>query len=131
MFTLNRLSFSQDGVFGLMISDQGDTYRVLEHAFLQPDGSYKPKVMVGTYTCQRHAPNKFPYETFELVDVPPFMGEPVTGILIHIGNFDKDSDGCLLIGIGQEANMITESKIAFDKFMASLAGVEHFQLTIR
>ena len=131
MYTLNRTSYSEDGVFGLLISDDGQTFYTLEHSYKQADGSYKPKVALGTYICQRHAPNRLPYETFEVTNVPDFMDNSVTGILLHIGNYNKDSDGCILLGKGQTASMITHSKEAFEEFMSSLEGTNDFQLIIK
>lgn len=132
MYTFNRTSISQEGAFGLMIGDiMGDTYYTLEHVYQQPNGSWLPKVPVGIYTCNRHPPIRLPYETFELENTPDFMGQPVNGILIHIGNYLKDSEGCILIGKGQTENMITNSKEAFDEFMKTLEGINSFDLTIK
>lgn len=131
MLTLNRTSKSPDGVFGLMISEEGRAYFTLEHAYVQSDGSIEPKVALGTYICSRHAPNRLPYDTFELNGVPDFMGSPVSGILIHIGNYNQNSDGCIMLGTGQTDAMITNSKEAFDDFMSSLEGIDSFELTIK
>lgn len=131
MYTLNRTSYSEDGVFGLLISDSGQTFYTLEHSYKQADNSFKPKLSLGTYTCQRHAPNRLPYETFEVMNVPDFMGNSVTGILLHIGNYNKDSDGCILVGTGQAEAMITNSREAFKEFMDSLEGTDSFELIIK
>lgn len=131
MFTLNRTSKSPDGVFGLMISDIGKTYFTLEHAYIQTEGSIEPKIALGVYTCLRHPPNRLPYVTFEVTGVPNFMGQPVDGILIHIGNYQKDSIGCILLGTGQTDTMVAHSKEAFDDFMSSLEGIDSFELTIK
>ena len=130
-FTVNRTSFSSEGVFGVLIGDNGDTYYTLEHAYQQPDNSYAPKVATGIYTCVRHAPNRLPYATFEVTGVPDFMGQPVTGILLHIGNYNKDSEGCFLLGLAQSQNMVTNSEEAFNKFMTSLEGTDSFELTVK
>lgn len=130
-FTLNRISLSEQGVFGVMIGEDTSSYHTLEHSFQQQDGNFAPKVAIGTYNCIRHAPNRLPYETFEIANVPDFMGEPVTGILIHIGNYNKDSDGCILIGKSQVDSMVTNSKEAFGEFMNSLKDVSSFELTIK
>lgn len=131
MYTLNRFSFSESGILGIMLDEYGTVYNTLEHAYLQPNGSYSPKIAVGTYTCQRHAPNRLPYETFEVTNVPPFMGQDVTGILIHIGNYNQDSIGCILLGKSHTDTMITNSKEAFQEFMLSLEGTDSFELTIK
>lgn len=138
--TLTRKSFEKDGVFGTLTEDEtGKQLAVtLEHAYLSDSLTYgeewAPKVAAGVYVCKRHASNRLPYETFELQDVPDFQGQPVTGILIHKGNFDKDSEGCILLGqeISQQTDfrMVTSSAPTFNKFM-SLQTEDTFQLTIK
>jgi hypothetical protein len=124
--SINRTSFEAYGIFGVMMNEAGERLAcTLEHSF-----NNLPKVASGTYTCFRHAPNHLPYETFMLDNVPPFQGELVDGILIHIGNFNEDSDGCILLGQNRMGDMITLSRMTFEKFMALMSGVDSFQLTI-
>ena len=124
--TIKREEFSPNGVFGEMYDDKGNKIGVtLEHSF---NGT--PKVAPGTYTCLRHAPNRLPYETFELQNVPDFEGKPVTGILIHIGNYSSDSDGCILVGDQKNGDMIMNSKLTFAKFMELQDNVNEFTLVI-
>ncbi len=47
-----------------------------------------------------------------LIDVPGF-----TGIRIHIGNFPKDTEGCILVGTKLGIDKVVNSKIAFDGLM--------------
>jgi hypothetical protein len=129
-YTLNRTSYSEDGVFGIVINDEGHTFYTLEHAFYV-NGAYVPKVTAGTYTCVRYDSPDHGYQVFTLKDVPDFQGQPVSYIEIHIGNYNKDSDGCILLGENQLQNMITDSKDAFQKFMLSLAGQDSFQLVVK
>jgi hypothetical protein len=130
---LTRNDSTANGIFGVLSDEDGTELAVtLEHAYDSGhgNGSFVPKVASGTYLCQRHAPNRLPYETFELQDVPNFEDKPVTGILIHKGNFDKDSDGCILLGTARNGDMITSSAPIFNKFMTSLTGIQEFQLVI-
>jgi hypothetical protein len=136
--TLQRNEYREDGIFGQLFHlDTPINYYTLERAYADETGkNFIPKVAVGTYKCVRHAPNRLPYETFMLQNVPDFQGEPVTGILIHILNFNKESEGCIGIGerIGSQANgeeMLINSKIAFEKFMDLQHNVNEFWLTIR
>jgi hypothetical protein len=71
-----------------------------------------------------------PFETFEITGVPDH-----TGILLHPGNYDGDSSGCVLLGqnIITQPNgiqMITNSHHAFEDVMNSLVGITEFQLTV-
>lgn len=51
-----------------------------------------------------------------LLNVPGF-----TGIQIHSGNTNEDTEGCILLGVWREnADTIRGSKLAFDKFFVKL-----------
>jgi Family of unknown function (DUF5675) len=141
-FTLQRQASAKDGCFGTLTNDSGFECVTLEHAypvsFYSPNSTYEPKVVAGTYTCVLHQPNRLPYVTYELQNVPDFQGQPVSGILIHIGNFNKDSDGCILlgkmiqsIGDGTLSRMVASSSPTFKKFMAILNNELEFTLTIK
>jgi hypothetical protein len=125
---LKRTQYREDGIFGELKTLDGRLIAVtLEHAY--PIGSptvcaYQPKVAPGNYRCAKHAPNRLPYETYMLESVPDFQGQPVSGILIHILNFNEESEGCIGVGQGEtfstlkQEEMITASKLAFDNFMS-------------
>jgi hypothetical protein len=49
---------------------------------------------------------------------------------LHIGNFPKDSLGCILLGTSYGQNSIVDSTDAFNKFMAGLNGVNSFYLRV-
>lgn len=138
--TLKRNSSEAYGIFGTLYDEANNVIAVtLEHAYDSGlgNGSYAPKVAPGVYICQRHAPNRLSYETFELQNVPSFQNKDVSGILIHILNYDAESEGC--IGVGRNVvpnpnksgkNMITSSKNTFLKIMDLQKGLESFTLTI-
>jgi hypothetical protein len=133
---LTRGSFRPDGIFGSLETAEGFSLAyTLEHSYPAEAGKWVAKVAPGLYSCVRHPPNRLPYETFLLEKVPPFQGKPVEGILLHKGNFDKDSEGCILLGTGRSMTasglIIVQSKEAFDKFMALQARLPGFQLLIR
>lgn len=50
-------------------------------------------------------------------------------IEIHVGNFVKDTQGCILLGEGRGPDVLRRSKMAFDKFMERMGG-QDFMLTI-
>ena len=136
--TLTNLEYRADGIFGEMTDEIGSfVCATLQHAYDSGlgNGTFVPKVAAGTYICRRHAPNRLAYETFELQNVPDFQGTPVTGILIHKGNYDKDSEGCILIGADiskqTDAWMITSSAPTFNQFMKRQTNIHEFTLTIK
>lgn len=134
---LKRVEYRPDGIFGELLDEQGNLVaKTLEHAYpgYGPACSWVAKVHVGTYECVRHKPVRLSYETFMLKDVPDFMGKPVAGILIHVGNYDKDSEGCILLGdsVTESAGlkMVLHSRDTFQRFMAFQHGLPSFQLII-
>lgn len=57
------------------------------------------------------------YGMLEITQVPNFQY-----ILIHIGNFEKDTEGCLLVGEGSNSNhTITESTKAYERLYPIIA----------
>lgn len=135
-FILKRNTYRPDGIFGeLFIKGYPTSFCVtLEHAYKCENG-YEPKIAAGTYECRRRQSPKFAREVFQVLDVPPFHGTPVTDIEIHIGNFNHDSIGCILLGRTiQESDAgewaIDFSRATFDQFMDSLTGEETFRLTV-
>ena len=138
-----------DGIFSIMSSADGSlTGITLEHSYqmLGPELAYEAKLVNGIYVCKRGTgagPDGMHrlhdgvwFDTFEVMDVPDFRGKKVTGLLWHHGNFQEDSDGCILTGktlgwrLGGLIRMITWSDQTFKAFMKVQEGVDQFQLTV-
>jgi hypothetical protein len=120
--TLTRTSFEDTGVYGALAG--GDFKCVtLEHAY-EDD---QPKLLPGVYICVRgqHTLHSGPIETFEITGVPGH-----TGVLIHPGNAESASEGCVLVGEARVSDMITNSRVTFAAFLALHDGVDSFQLTV-
>ena len=127
--TLTRNSYEQDGVFGVLTNEDGARIAVtLEHAYLLLS-SYVPKIPPGTYTCVRGehqlASMLTPFSTFEITGVPGH-----TNLLFHAGNFNADSEGCILLGKNQAPGMVTDSKETFAYFMSLQDGLNEFTLEV-
>lgn len=133
-FTLTRGRADLYGIFGQIKAEDGSlTLCTLEHPF--SDGAaFVPKLATGVYTCQRgihRLHNLVPFETFEVMNVPDFQGKSVSGILCgHVGNYQKDSDGCVLLGTSFGTGCILDSMDAFEAFMAIQTGCDSYQLTV-
>jgi hypothetical protein len=57
----------------------------------------------------------FKKEMPHLLNVPCFEG-----IRIHVGNRPEDTEGCLLLGAYEGSDIIYNSKVTFDAFLAKL-----------
>jgi len=127
-FTLKRESYNSWGIVSTMTSDDNsESFTTLEHAYLQPDGTYKPKLNAGTHTCvlgDHNLEHSKGVQLYEITGVPNH-----SGILIHVGNYNDDSDGCVLIGSALGERSISGSKLALTKFMDLQAG-QSFTLTV-
>ncbi len=132
--TLFRSAYVSDGIFGELNSEDGSFQCVcLEHAYLIR-GFWTPKLPKGTYRCVRGVhrldDSKPPFVTFEVTNVPGH-----TGILFHSGNFNSDSQGCILLGHtiidrGDGTEMITSSRETFAMFLILQQDVNEFELTV-
>lgn len=122
-----------DGIFGVLYLNSERFCATLEHAFENASGNFFPKLPRGyTYTCVRgmhqleHGP---PFETFEITGVPGH-----SGILFHVGNYNRDSDGCCLLGesICTDSGdwWVNHSIATFKRFMAANADVDEFDLEV-
>jgi hypothetical protein len=82
--------------------------------FLEAGGTKVSKqtaIPRGTYKVRLTYSDRFGRVMPLVENVPQF-----TGIRIHIGNTEADTDGCILFGTKQDDH-ITASKVAFDVFM--------------
>lgn len=126
---LTRTDYLPEGIFGTLEDDQALFFMyTLEHSYL--DGEvYNPKIPKGTYTCVRgkHQLEHMtePFETFEITGVPNH-----DHILFHVGNYNKDSQGCVLLGLDLSGDEVIDSRKAFEIFMECQRGVNEFTLEV-
>lgn len=138
--TLWRQEFRDDGIFGhLMETGKGNFIAVtLEHSYKKlskiPPGEYLCKRGTGLGEGEFKGFHKLHdnvwFDTFEVMNVPGH-----TNILFHQGNYNKDSDGCILLGGGigfmnSGGQMITSSKLAFAGFMTMQKYCNEFKLIV-
>ena len=126
---LNRIDYKADGILSELIAG---SVRIVAHT-LEHSYDGKPKLQPGVYKCVRGTHklhDGIAFETFEVTGV-----EGHSGILFHVGNWNKDSDGCILVGdaisASKQGTLVTNSRVIFHEFMALQAGVDSFMLTVR
>lgn len=84
-----------------------------------PKGVYEVK--------KRHTEeSKYKYEHLHILDV-----EDRELILMHIGNYPKNSKGCILLGNTRALNFVGESRKAFYKLMYDLGSFQKIELIIK
>lgn len=86
----------------------------------------KPRsIPAGTYDVTLYKSPHTGYKVPLLHDVDDF-----SEVEIHIGNFPRDTKGCILVGLKIEGNSIGYSKSAFDLLMATLKDAERITINI-
>lgn len=145
--TLRRTDRRPDGIFSILAAASGVfSCKTLDHAY--PTTAYdqagavistgwSPKLIPGVYTCVRgmhtlltESGEPVTCARFEITGVDGYKG-----ILIHKGNVNNDSDGCVLTGLSIGVSSLgvwslVSSEIAFDTFMQMQIDVDSFQLVV-
>ena len=85
----------------------------------------KTAIPTGTYTVTLDivSPKFSKYKQYEFCNgkLPRLIGVPgFEGILIHIGNTEADTDGCLLVGKNNVVGKVTESTATFKSLYAKM-----------
>ena len=82
-----------------------------------PDNLNKTSISsipAGQYDCRRYSSDRYP-DTFQVMNVPDRYK-----ILFHAGNFDEDTEGCILVGRNTQRGKVLRSKETFDFLMEQL-----------
>jgi len=107
--TLYRVKSDQYGTHGQIEESLGD---VLCYTIERNDDLICAE---GTYACEPHIKSNNGQKCWILDDVP---GR--TGILIHTGNTENDSEGCIIIGLQSNGEGVLESELALQKLQNTL-----------
>lgn len=109
---LIRTKATPQSTTGKMSLDGVFAFYTLERAFKDPDWACIP---LGRYLLTLRPSERFKRIMPHLENVPGREG-----ILIHWGNFPKDSEGCVLVGMLPGDDAVWQSKEAFAKLMDRL-----------
>ena len=126
MYKLKRVSNTMDGVFGVLLDEQTFPLCVtLEESWLnnQRNISCIPE---GTYQVRKYSGTRYK-EVWKLDNVPNR-----SAILIHAGNTEYDTQGCILVGrrfgVLSQKRAILDSRSALTALRQTLP--DNFILTI-
>ena len=90
---------------------------------------HETAIPAGTYKVVVTMSNRFKRELPLLLDVPGYEG-----VRIHPGNTDKDTSGCILVGVTRGEDMVGGSRTAFntlfDAIQAARAAQELITLEV-
>lgn len=135
MFILQRYSDNRDSTLGILLKvlEKQTVLQAytLEDEFRATKVKGETRIPAGTYTVDRQPlatpltlkyRQKYPWfkNHLEVKNVPGFQG-----IYIHVGNYDENSDGCILLGDVADNNSIgpgsvMQSTAAFQRFYQSV-----------
>jgi hypothetical protein len=131
---LRTTNHRADGIFSELWLDDTQFSVTLEHAYQSGD-EFAPKLPRGTtYLCKRgdhrldHYQGGRQFSTFEITEVPGH-----SGILFHPGNFNRDSDGCVLLGaeiVQGDPWWVSHSILTFQTFLHLTEGTDSFELEV-
>ena len=129
--TLFRVYTGGKKTLGVLLDLKGVPFAVtLEPPLVLSDDGYHTQpniscVPLGLYRCKRIDSPKFG-NTFEITNVP---GR--THILLHRGNRETDTLGCVLVAESFSQIGIGSSRAGFQEFMDMMEGDDFFNLTIK
>lgn len=146
-FILQRFSDNRDSTLGILLKvlETGQGKKTvfqaytLEDEFREQKKAFETRIPAGTYKIdiqQADTPLTLKYRSkytwfkkhLEIKNVPGFVG-----VYLHIGNFDADTAGCVLLGDGADNNTIGPGQIsnstnAFKRFYESV--YDHLPVTL-
>lgn len=82
-------------------------------------------IPAGTYNVILEVSSKFKKVLPQIQNVPHFLG-----VLIHSGNTEKDSAGCIIVGKNTVMGKVLESKVTLTALMEKLEQADSITITI-
>jgi len=126
--TLTRLTYQNDSTLGILAHDNNLLCFTLENPW-QKNRTNISCIPEGSYKCEPHEGTKHK-ETWILTNVPDR-----SGIIIHAGNTESDTRGCILpgsvIGSLEGKRAVLGSRIALNKLRDYIGINNRFDLIIK
>jgi hypothetical protein len=127
MLKIVRVTEFDGATFGVMMVGDKPEFVTLEESWRDNERMVSC-IPQGRYTIKLHRSPKFGL-CYKVMDVPER-----SEILIHVGNTNEDTTGCILLG--QKYGMISDrlgiigSRLAVSRFMQLMSGITEAELTI-
>ena len=116
---VTRMWPTAKSITGILSVNGSNTGYTLEPAVTAPYWPDHPAIPEGTYKVTIRWSPKFTRLMPHVEDVP---GR--SSILIHWGNYPKDTEGCLIVGKDHGTDVVMESKVLFDDLFLLLTTAE-------
>ena len=115
--TVNRKELTEHSTIGEMLIDGQFLCYTLEDTVREPSVKIPGETAIppGRYEVIINFSNRFRQLMPLLLNVPMFEG-----VRIHKGNWAKDTEGCILLGMSKAEDMVGRSDEAFKKFFPLL-----------
>lgn len=118
IYTLRRVEKQPERTFGELLLNGEKICWTLEDTWREPGSPKVPGrtcIPAGTYPLKITWSPRFKRNLPLVENVPGF-----SGIRIHPGNTEADTEGCVLPGLGRTATMVTHSRAAYDLILPPL-----------
>lgn len=112
---LNRETFSEQSTIGELSIDGTFACHTLEDVARPVKIKHQTCIPAGKYKVVIAPSNRFKRDLPRLLEVPSF-----DGILIHPGNTNQDTSGCILVGRTRAKDFVGESRAAFSELSAMI-----------
>lgn len=123
--TIKRLHKTDRSTIGeLYIDGKFECYTLedVERDVKIPSETAIPK---GTYEVKITYSNRFKRLLPVLLNVPGF-----TGVRVHSGNTNHDTEGCVLVGMTKGNDLVSKSRLAFDRLFKKMQLAKSITLNI-
>ena len=119
---LVRYELQRERTFGVLFTRGSLIWHTLEDTVRESKVQGKTAIPAGRYKVVLSMSNRFKKLMPEVLNVPNF-----SGIRIHAGTTEADTDGCILVGNARADDRIVNSQLAFTALMACMqtSGTEH------
>lgn len=135
--TLVREIFSDKSTIGSLLDEEGEFICYTLEDRVRED----PNKMTVVNEAKVYGETAIPSGTYKVIvtwsprfkrQLPLLIGVPgFEGIRIHTGNTDKDTEGCILVGMQRGKDIIYDSRVAFNILYKKIAEGKDISITIK